>query len=355
MRYPTITNGERFEMDKEYLLFENMYKGLKLSCKNVRWKSSVSQFELNALKNTAKAIRSISNGTYKLSDYQKFTIYEPKLRHITATRIKDRQIQRSLCDTVLYKEITKSFIHSNGACQRGKGIDFVLKDFKNQLHKFYRKHSNDGYYLKCDIHHFFESIDHDVLKAKLRKRIEDKHILDMVNMVIDSFGDKGLGLGSQISQLMALFYLDELDHIIKEKLHIKFYTRYMDDFILVSHDKAELLNARKVIKEYLLSIGLSLNNKTTLQKVKFGIMYLHWKYVITDSGKILMLPDKKRLTKRKRKIKKLVKMFDEGKISYKNFMQSINGVKAYLSKGNSCKALQEINKIIEKRLNSTTD
>lgn len=86
-----------------------MYKALKRACKNVRWKTSVTQFELNGLKNTAKSIREIENGKYKLSKYQEFEIYEPKHRHITATRIKDRQIQRSICDNYFYPNITKSF------------------------------------------------------------------------------------------------------------------------------------------------------------------------------------------------------------------------------------------------------
>ena len=77
-----------------------MYKALKRACKNVRWKTSVTQFELNGLKNTAKSIREIENGKYKLSKYQEFEIYEPKHRHITATRIKDRQIQYQLIETI---------------------------------------------------------------------------------------------------------------------------------------------------------------------------------------------------------------------------------------------------------------
>lgn len=333
-------------MEYEYLDFREMYKGLKKSCNNVRWKTSVVQFEMNGLKNTAKALRDIKSGKYKLSPYQNFTIYEPKLRHITATKTKDRQIQRSLCDNVVYNLITKSFIHPNGACQKGKGTTFVLNDFKKQLQRYYRQHGKDGYYLKCDIHHFFESIDHDVLKQKLARRIDDLHILEMIYMIIDSFGDKGLGLGSQVSQLLALFYLDELDHIIKEKLHIKVYTRYMDDFILVSDSKEELLKAKKLIEEHLTGIGLELNGKTVLQRLKYGIMYLHWKYIITDTGKVLMQPDKKRCTKRRRKIKRLIKAYHEDRLTLSHLLQVTSAMKAHLNKGNAYKAVKEIDRMV---------
>ena len=333
-------------MNNGYLDYKNMYDGLKKCCKNVRWKTSVTQFEMNGLKNTAKAIRSLKSGKYELSDYQNFIIYEPKLRHITATKIKDRQVQRSLCDNALYDMLTKSFIHSNGACQKGKGTTFVLNDFKKQLQKYYRKHGSDGYYLKCDIHHFFESINHDILKEKLANRIEDEHILCMVYMIIDSFGDRGLGLGSQVSQLLALFYLDELDHVIKEKLHIKVYTRYMDDFILVSESKEQLIEAKKYIEAYLSGIDLELNDKTILQKINHGIMYLHWKYKITNTGKVLMLPDKKRCTKRRHKIKRLVVLYLNNKITLNRLLQITSSMKAYLAKGNAYKEIKEIDKMV---------
>ena len=113
-----------------------MYKGLKRSCKNVRWKTSVTQYEINGLKNTAKLIRDIKNGKYKLSKYQEFEIFEPKRRHITATRIKDRQVQRSLCDTTLYDLLTKSFIQDNCACQKGKGTVFAMKRLKKRLQRY---------------------------------------------------------------------------------------------------------------------------------------------------------------------------------------------------------------------------
>lgn len=335
-----------YKMEYEYLDFRNMYKGLKRSCKNVRWKTSVTQFEMNGLKNTAKSIRNIKTGKYRLSKYQKFIIYEPKLRHITATRIVDRQIQRSLCDTTIYRLLTKSFIYSNAACQVGKGTDFALNDFKKQLRKHYQHYGTDGYYLKCDVHHFFESINHDILKEKLRKKISDKHILFMLFEVIDSFGEVGLGLGSQISQLLALFYLDEMDHYIKEKLKIKTYTRYMDDFILVSNNKQTLLLAKQFINKHLQSLKLSLNHKTTLQKVSYGIMYLQWKFIITNTGKILMLVSAKRETKRRHKLKRLLHNYIQGTLSPENFYTFLQSSKAYLDKGNTYLIISKLNYFI---------
>ena len=148
-----------------------MYKSLKKCCKNVRWKTSVTQYEVNGLKNTAKVAAEINSGKYKLLPYQEFQINEPKERHITATRIRDRQVQRSICDTVVYDSITRSFVADNSACQKGRGTQYAIDRLKEHIRRYYRKNGAEGYYLKCDIHHFFESLDHNIIKAQLRKRI----------------------------------------------------------------------------------------------------------------------------------------------------------------------------------------
>lgn len=329
----------------DYLSFKNMYKGLKKSCKGVRWKTSVTQYEINGLKNTAKLIRDIEAGTYKLSPYQEFEIFEPKRRHITATRIKDRQVQRSLCDTTLYNAITQSFIYDNCACQHGKGTVFAMKRLKKRLQRYYRKHgSNEGYFLKCDVHHFFESLDHDILKEKLTKRLSNEHIRQMIFDIIDSFGERGIGLGSQVSQLLALMFLDELDHYIKERLKVDTDVRYMDDIIIIDESKEYLVEVKRQIEEYLSSIGLELNSKTTIQPLRKGVTFLNWKYRLTDSGKVLMLPNVQKLAKKRRKIKSM-----KGKsLSLEVISQTVQGMIAHLSKGNSYKAIKQIISVLNK-------
>ena len=128
---------------KDYLNFSNLLKALRKTCRNVRWKTSITQYELNGLKNSVKLINSATNKTYKISGYRVFQIYEPKKRTIMATRIKDRHLQRSLCDNYLYKCLTKSFIYDNCACQVGKGTHFAIKRMGTHLHKFYRRNKSN--------------------------------------------------------------------------------------------------------------------------------------------------------------------------------------------------------------------
>lgn len=180
--------------------FDALYKGLKSSCKSVRWKDSVIRYEAYGLRNTYKLRQSLLNGSYKVSPYQCFIIHEPKERIIYAPRLVDRQIQHALCDNGLYEDITEHFIRDNMACQRGRGTDDALQRFKILLSRYYRQYKTEGWVLKCDIHKFFPSTSHEIAKAMARKYISDMRAANMVCMVIDSFaGETGLGLGSQIS------------------------------------------------------------------------------------------------------------------------------------------------------------
>lgn len=332
----------------DFLDFDLMYDALKKSCNNVRWKTSITSYETNAIKNTTKLIQEIKNGTYEISEYSNFTITEPKERHIQATRIRDRQVQRSLCDNYLYDAITSCFIYDNCACQKGKGTDFTYKRIKTHLSKSFREYGNNSFwYLKCDIHHFFESIDHEKLKEFVKKRVKFDLELSLVFQVIDSFGNRGLGLGSQLSQLLALLYLNELDHIIKEKLHMKHYVRYMDDFCIFSNSKEELINCLDSINEYLKSIGLELNRKTTIQPIYRKIKFMNWKFTVTETGKVLMIQDRCKIRDKRKKLAKMLNLVMTNKMKPEYFKQSLNGIIAHLEKGNSYTIIKEFKSYIK--------
>lgn len=290
---------------EEIISFDNLYKGLKESCRNIRWKDSTVGYEGNALKNTYRLRQSLLSGKYKIDKYQHFTIYEPKQRDIIATRIKDRQFQRSLCNNGFYEQITKSFITDNCACLRGRGVDYTLNRLTAHLRRYYNEYGCEGWVLKCDIRHYFQSIRHDIAKEAIRKRITDKDIAYRACEIVDSFGEIGLGLGSQVSQLVALAVLDDTDHFIKERLRVKHYVRYMDDFILISNDKAFLQRCRAEIEEKLNAMGLQLNGKTVLYPLRQGVKMLQWRFMLTPSGAVIRKMDKKKQGQERRKLKKL--------------------------------------------------
>lgn len=329
--------------------FGGLYTGLKKSCRNVRWKDSVVGYENNGLRNTLELRRKLLDGTYKISKYQVFQIFEPKQRTIVASRLVDRQFQRSLCDAGLYRDITEHFIRDNVACQVGKGTDDAINRLKLQMRRYYRKHGTDGWVLKCDIHHFFPETSHDVAKQAIRKYVSDTRAADAVCDVIDSFaGDKGIGLGSQISQLVELMVLNDLDHFIKERLRIKCYIRYMDDFILIHEDKDYLRYCWGEIEKKLSDIKLELNKKTSLYPLSQGVKFLHWRFLLTDTGKVLLLMERKKLSKQRARMKKLWAMEQSGRLDPGTTAASLQSWMANAKRGNTYHKQENMNAFYRK-------
>lgn len=128
------------------------------------------------------------------------------------------------------------------------------------------------YVLKLDVHHFFDSIDREILYNKLSKRIKDKRFLEVVRKIIWYDGDKnttGIPIGFYTSQWFANFYLQDFDYFIKQELHIPHYMRYMDDMVLIHTNKRKLWQAYYAIIEYLSDIKLNLNHKHQLFRFSY--------------------------------------------------------------------------------------
>ena len=328
-------------MQKQYfydkvLTYGNMRRALNKVCRDVRWKDSVVGYELHAPRNTYQLIDELKRGAYKISPYQRFTIYEPKKRDIVATRIRDRQVQMALCDGGLYEDITEHFIYDNCACQIGKGTDFALKRVKTHLRKFYQKHGKEGWVLKLDIKQFFPSTKHYVAKKAIAKRVSDPYARQLVFDVIDSFeGDAGIGLGSQISQLVELAVLDDLDHFIKERLGVKHYVRYMDDMIFIHQDKEFLKWVWSEVEKELAKLELELNKKSCIYPLSQGVKFLKWRFIITNTGKIVQRMDSSKQSKERHRLKALLIKEANGEIPKGTAQNSLQAWLANADRGDT--------------------
>lgn len=332
------------------ITFDNLYEGLRKAKRSVMWKDSVAGYSLDGLKNTVALRESILRGDYEISPYQRFTIYEPKIREIVATRIRDRQFQRSLCDNILYSDMTRGFILDNCARQRGKGVDFALNRMEEHLRRYFRETgSTDGWVLKCDIHHYFPETPHDVAKEAVRKRVKDDRAYQAAADIIDSFGgEKGIGLGSQVSQLIELAVLDDLDHFIKERLRIRHYIRYMDDFILIHQDRATLENALREIRARVEALGLELNHKTQIAMLRHGIRFLKWRFILTATGKVIRRMNSRSITKERRKLKKIAAKVKAGSIPREYMWESFQSWRANAERGNTHFAVRNMENLYRK-------
>lgn len=329
--------------------YGELYKGLQKAKRGVLWKNSAASYDMNAIENTRKLREELTRGTYRISEYQIFTVYEPKEREIVATRIRDRQFQRSLCDNILYPQITRGFVYDNCACLQGRGTEFALDRLKAHMQQYYRKHGADGWVLKCDIYHFFPETPHETAKAALRKRIRDRRALQAAEDIVDSFGGgKGIGLGSQVSQLVELAVLDDLDHYIKERLRIRHYIRYMDDMILIHEDRATLDRALREIRTRVEALGLELNGKSQIAPLRHGIRFLGWRNILTESGKVIRKIRRESTVRERRRLKDLAARTREGRIGEDRILTSLQSWKAHAEKGHAKKTIHRMEKYAEK-------
>lgn len=315
--------------------FKNMYRAFKVSKRGKGFKKSSARFSIMALEGVNTLIEQLKNKTYTVSDYNEFTVYEPKERVIQTTSFKDKVVQHSLCDNVILPKLKDVFIYDNCAGQSGKGTLFGRKRLAEQMKQFYKKYGYDGYILKCDISKFFYNISHEQLKDIVEYHFSyDKDICWLCNLFIDSTDGKGIPLGNQINQGFALLYLDGMDKLIKYELGIEYYGRYMDDFYLIHPNKNYLEQCLYVIREFLSTLGLNLNGKTQIIPFKKGINYLGFHTYVTNNGKVIHKLSNQKKRNAQRKYLKMAKLVKDGKVPVEKFIASYTSWKNHISNGN---------------------
>ena len=323
--------------------FKNLYDAFSKCRKGVMWKSSTKRYKANLLRNTYDLYTQLQDGTYRSKGFYEFDIIERgKPRHIRSVHISERCVQRNLCDESIIPLLERSLIYDNGASMKNKGIDFAVRRIETQLHRHYRKYGSEGYILQFDFKSFFDNINHDVVFKILRNIYTDDKLYGLATMFVRNFGVKGLGLGSQVSQIMAIAVPNVADHYIKEKLHIKGYGRYMDDGYLIHQDKEYLKQCLKELRAIYEKLGIKLNEKKTqIVKLSHGFTFLKTKFNLLPSGRVLKRPCRKSIVTMRRKLKKLKKMglgYDAARISINSWLGHMKRYKSY----KACKNMKEL-------------
>lgn len=188
----------------------------------------------------------LKNKTYKTSKYHVFTIHEPKERVIYRLPYYPDRIVHHAVMNVMEKIWVRTFTTDTFACIKDRGIHKAAMKVRKALAE---DPEGTKYCLKIDVRHFYPTIDHDILKAIIRRKIKDPDLLWLLDEVIDSA--EGVPIGNYLSQFFANLYLAYFDHWIKETKKIKYYYRYADDIVVLGNDKAELQRLLIEIRAYL--------------------------------------------------------------------------------------------------------
>nr|WP_325297171.1 reverse transcriptase/maturase family protein [uncultured Dysosmobacter sp.] len=346
----------------ELCTFETLYAAYKTARVGKREKVGTAQFEANALAYIERIAYLLSTGQYRPGKFETFYVYEPKKRLVQAPAFRDKVVQHALVDNILYDALTRSFIQDSHASQIGKGMHVGLKRLQGQMRDYYLKRKGhdeaerraaglpprpreewtyaEGWILKADVRHFFASIDHDILKAKLRKRLKDPRVYELMCVYIDS--TNGLPLGYQTSQLLALMYLDDFDHWVKEDLHAKYYGRYMDDFYIICDSKERLQEYRARIEQYMAGIKLELNEKTAIFPLRNGINFLGFHTYLDSDGGVVLKLRRDSIKRMKNRIRFWREDYPAGKVSRDAIIRSWKAWDAHAAHGDTYALRQKI-------------
>lgn len=238
--------------------FSNLFLAAKKALKGAHGSQAAMEFFFNLENEIYDLQRELLTGDYRPGAYTYFYITDPKKRKISVAPFRDRVIHHALVN-ILEPIYEKRFIYDSYATRKNKGTHRAIA----RAQQFLRK---NHWFLKSDIQKYFDSVDHQILKNILQRKIKDEKFLNVLFAIIDNGGanGKGLPIGNLTSQFLANVYLDVFDHFIKDQCGIKYYLRYMDDFIIFSNDKNQLKTLRNEIKLFLKGhLHLQLKEKAT--------------------------------------------------------------------------------------------
>ena len=365
-------------MKRKNVLYENMisynnilsvYKKIKNSTKN---KKEVYNYELNLNQNLLDTLFSLSKSTYVFSKYNIFLVREPKYRLIMSESFPDKVVNHLFSKYVLSYTLQSTLINSNVATRKDKGSKEAYRLFIKYTNKLiYEKKKN--YVLKIDISKYFYNINHNILMNMVSEKIKDERVLNMLKVILDTTDNdyinktilsvvnreiykvnklnistsekeklinelksiplyrKGYGLpiGNMSSQILAVFFLNKVDHFIKEKLGCKYYIRYMDDLVILGNDKEELKNVFENVSKYIESFDLNVNNKSGIYSLSDGVNFLGYNFRVFNNKLIIRYRSDtiKRVYKRLKNLKVYDnEMYLKSVASYKGYFLLCNTI-----------------------------
>ncbi len=318
-------NHVKYDEILSYEVIESNYRDI---CSKTRHRNKIVKFDLFHSTNVNSIYNELKDRKYRHSKYNIFLIKEPKYRIVMSESIKDKIVNHIISNSFLKPALYPKLIEENVATRVGKGTNAAIELCKKYFVRMMNKYEN-FYILKFDISKYFYNIDHQVLKQMLAKIYTDQEVLRILYEVIDStdakyingeidncinkeierlkvignkealnqigelnriphyYDGKGLGIGSLSNQIFAVFYLNGIDHYIKEDLGIKEYVRFMDDGIIFSHDKEYLKRVKVIIGEKLKDLKLNLNDKTAIYSAKGGFDFVGYRFSLKN-GRILI-------------------------------------------------------------------
>lgn len=329
--------------------YEHLYRAGRECCKGVGWKCSTQRYLGSFAANIARTHRELTDGTWKTKGFFAFDLMERgKLRHIRSVHIAERVVQRCLCDNALVPLFSAAFVYDNAASLKGKGIDFAMDRLTCHLQRYYRKHGTDGWALVFDFSDYFNSAPHEPIYHESARRIKDERVRRLACGLMEDFGERGFGLGSQVSQIDALMLPNRLDHFIKERLRIEGYGRYMDDGYLIHESRDYLKECMKQIRAVCADLGIRMNEKKTRIVKLQELHFLKTRFYLTETGKVRRKMCRKSARRMRRKLKTFRRWMAEGRMTEEDIRTAYESWRGHMRRGNSYRVLRRMDRFYKR-------
>lgn len=329
---------------EEVFSFHTLFKYGKKCCKGVRWKQSTQNFESHLFSRTAVCTQKMQDKRFQPLPYHKFKLNERgKIRDIDSPHINDRQPHKAFSQEVLRNLYIPELIKENGASIPQRGFHYTMDIVKQYLREHFKSYGRNGYIILIDFSKYFPNASHEYIKQTHIKYIQDNDLRNYADSVVDYLVTKsGMPLGIEPSQLEMVMYTTRLDTYVRCQMSLKM-IHYMDDYILLvppKRDPKELLN-QFIRKSKELSLKLNVD-KT--QIIKFGSPF-RWckaKYILTDSGKVVIHGNPKSYKSAKKRIDKFLRLIIDGRVNFEHLREYMNSVLAYHDKYNDNRKIQKL-------------
>ena len=331
--------------------FSNLLQAAESARRGKRQKSYVARFHFYLEEALLRLEAELKNFTYTPGPYKEFHIFEPKIRLISAAPYRDRVVHHALIQ-VIEPLFERMFIADSYACRVGKGTHRAVDRFT----QFCRQNK---YVLKCDIHKYFPSIDHDILYGMLCRKIADDGVRWLIKTIVDHSNPqeavvqyfpqdtdlfapfqrrRGIPIGNLTSQFFANVYLNGFDHFVKEQLRCKYYLRYCDDFVILHNRAAYLRDVKEAMQEYLATVRLKMHpTKCRISRVEQGTDFLGYRLFPTYRR---VRPDNVR--RFVRKLRHFQASYRRGEMGWEEIRQSVYSWIAHASHADSWRLREDL-------------
>ncbi|MFA6073157.1 MAG: reverse transcriptase domain-containing protein [Candidatus Woesearchaeota archaeon] len=317
--------------------YDNLFLAYQGARKHKTLKPYVIEFEKELNKNLLQLQHELTTKTYHPRPLETFILRDPKTRKISKSNFRDRVIHHAICN-IIEPIFDKTFIQDSYANRLGKGTLKSIERFDKFKRQVSKNNSTKCYFLKADIKHYFDNVNHQILIGLIKKRIFDEDIIWVITQILQNHKaeteGKGMPLGNLTSQFFANIYLNELDQYVKHQLKSKYYLRYVDDFIILDTSIDTLIENKLAIESFLKKrLCLELHpDKSKIFPLEKGANFLGFRIFYNHK-----LVRKKNIKKFDRKFQLLKKDYEHKILEREKAIEKFEGWLTYISHADTYK------------------